>query len=111
MFRAAQKLAKAAWPHDNRLSLAMARISGAQSGCRMAVPCPIESMTPANLRAARNRLRRLAQVLWLTPCAAGRIFATMALMAGASAGNVAGADPTISQLFIRVIHIVLDRLG
>ena len=40
---------------------------------------------------ARNRLRRFAQVFGLTPCAAGRILASIALMAGASAGMIAGA--------------------
>ena len=85
----------------------MAWTRGAQAGFCMAEPCHTGSMTSASRRAARNRLSRLAQVFGLTPCAAGRILAIIALKAGASAATVAGATPAISQ--IRLTADVMSR--
>jgi hypothetical protein len=64
-------------------------------------------ITSASRNAPRKRLSRLAQVFEVTPCAAGRILAIIALKAGASAGTVGGDTLAISQ--IRLMAEVMSR--
>ena len=66
---------------------------------------------PASLKAARNRLRRLAQVFGVTPCAAGRIAASVALSAIASAATLAGTTPAISAIRLMADFTSRSRAG
>jgi hypothetical protein len=94
---AAHQLENDAKPFESPLSAEMTWIKGAQAGCRAAEPAWLASITAANLSSTRKRLRRLAQVFGLIPCAAGRTLRNKALMLATSAGTDAGAIPAISQ--------------